>query len=74
MTTNQYTHKVYSPNQSQGRYNGRTGPHAKIQHNHNAPFLQICQPHIRTTETQRQAETIGGSAQNQRPHCRRVHQ
>ena len=29
---------------------------------------------ICTTETQRQAETTGGSAQNQRPHCRRLHQ
>ena len=34
------------------------------------PVLRVCQSHICTTETQRQAETTGGSAQNQRTHSR----
>ena len=59
-----------NPNQPQRRSDGRAGPHAPLWNHHDATLLQICKPHLCSTETQLQAETTSGSAQNQRTFCR----
>ena len=62
--------KSTRPHQPQRRSDCGASPHASRRHHHDTHLLQVCQPHIRTTETQWQAETTGGSAQNQRSHSR----
>ena len=61
------TQSLPVPHQSQRRSDCGASPHASIRHHHDTPILQICHPHLRTTETQRQVESIGGPAKNQRP-------
>ena len=56
------TQSLPVPNQSQRRSNCRTSPHAQIRVHNDTPLLQVCQSHLRTTETQRQTESIGRSA------------
>ena len=55
-----------STNQPERRPDGRTGSHAQVRNHHVATLLKIFKPNLRPTETQRQIETTGGSAQNQR--------
>ena len=44
--------------------------HRSIWHLYDTPLLQVRQSHICATRAQRQAETTGRSAQNQRTHSR----
>ena len=41
-----------------------------LMHRHDPTFLQIRQPHLRSTETQRQTEATGRPTQDQRAHRR----
>ena len=56
--------------QPQRRPHSRIGTDAQIRDHHNPPILEICQPHLRATQTQRQTTAPSGLTEDQRPHLR----
>ena len=56
--------------QPQGRPHSRISANAQIWDHHNSPILEICQPHLRATQTYWQTATPSGLTEDQRPHLR----